>query len=149
MFELFTTSLNKWLVGGIVAMLGAIGLFFKNNIRDYWKYRNEKRKKKYLSDIYDSLGSLKEASDKQDDEIKQQMEKLSEDIMKILIPLREATLSSHLDALIAKCKSYIRRGYITVDELDRLELDYETYKSLNGNGHMDIWMAKVRKLDVK
>lgn len=149
MFAIFETSLFKWIAGGLITALGAVLLFFRNNIQDYWNYRTMQRKKKYLKDIYDDLQDLKEASDNQDNAIKKQVEQVHKDIMMILVPLREATLSAHLDALIAKCKTYIKRGYITVDELDRLESDYETYKSLNGNGHMDTWMTKVRQLEIR
>ena len=69
--------------------------------------------------------------------------------MKVLLPIQEATLSSHYDALLSKCKYYIRQGEISADELDLLEKDYATYKNLNGNGHMELWITRVRQLPVK
>ena len=53
-----------------------------------------------------------------------------------------------IGTLLEKCKKFIRQGWISADELELLEKDYATYKSLNGNGHMELWMTRVRSLKV-
>ena len=90
-----------------------------------------------------------EKMDKSDKEILKLMNDMKEDILGILKPLREAILSSHLDSLILRCQEFVIQGWISPEDYDRIETDYKTYKSLGGNGHMDDWMAKVRKLPIK
>ena len=49
-------------------------------------------------------------------------------------------------------KSYIARGYITVEELEDLNLMHEVYhnkEKLGGNGFLDALMHTVHALDVK
>ena len=73
---------------------------------------------------------------------------LEERLMMMLTPMREALLSSHYQNLLEKCKKYVQAGEISADELDNIEKDYETYKALGGNGHMEMWMVRVRQLKV-
>lgn len=45
-------------------------------------------------------------------------------------------------------KSYIKRGYITVEEFEDLKKMHEVYHdNLSGNGFLDSIMEEVRKLD--
>ena len=45
-------------------------------------------------------------------------------------------------------KSYIKRGYITVEEYEDLKRMHEVYHdNLNGNGFLDAVMDEVRKLE--
>lgn len=60
--------------------------------------------------------------------------------------LREGVLDSHLVNLIQTCENYIRRGYITPDELDRYKQRLILYHKLGGNGHMDYWDDQINKL---
>lgn len=49
-------------------------------------------------------------------------------------------------------KSYIARGYITVEELEDLDLMHGVYHNkdkLGGNGFLDVLMTTVRALDVR
>ena len=49
-------------------------------------------------------------------------------------------------------KSYIRRGYITVEELEDIKLMHEVYHDkdkLGGNGFLDALMKTVHALEVK
>ena len=45
--------------------------------------------------------------------------------------------------------SYIKRGYITLDEKEGLVEMYQAYKGLGGNGHLKTVMDEVDQLDVK
>lgn len=49
-------------------------------------------------------------------------------------------------------KSYIARGYVTVEELEDIDLMHEVYhnkKKLGGNGFLDALMKTVHALDVR
>ncbi len=62
--------------------------------------------------------------------------------------IREAMLQQQLRSLIVDGKAYLKRGRITVDQLTDYNDRYKTYKTLGGNGHADIWVAKTRQLDI-
>lgn len=53
------------------------------------------------------------------------------------------------DKLFTRCEEIIKRGYITVDELDNLDYLYRAYKGLGGNGTGDVLMKKVQKLAIR
>ena len=154
------TFFLKWGLELIVGALGCLAIAFRKEILEFWKYKKTTKKDLYLKEVYGKIDKEKRVSIQADKEILEKMDTadkailklmndMKEDIMGILKPLREATLSSHLDSLILKCQEYVIRGWITPDELDRIESDYRTYKSLKGNGHMDDWIARVRKLEIK
>lgn len=42
----------------------------------------------------------------------------------------------------------MRRGKITIDQLTDYNERYSTYKALGGNGHADIWVSKIRELNI-
>lgn len=46
-------------------------------------------------------------------------------------------------------KSYIDRGHITLWEKENLREMHKAYKALGGNGHLDIVMKEVDKLDTR
>lgn len=152
--------LLKWGLELLVGLIGFLSLIFRKEIVEFWKYKQNIKKDAYLKEVYGKIDKEKKASIQADKEIlaamntadtaiKNQMAELKKDLMSILEPLREAILSSHFDTLIQKCEEYVLRGWITPEEYDRIELDYKTYKSLGGNGHMDDWMKKVRSLQIK
>lgn len=165
------TFFIKWGLELFVGLLGIIGLYFRKEIVEFWKYKKSLQKKDDLKEVYakidrekqisikadkEILGTLdkeilnvKKEMHKVDNEILDKMVKMEQRIMDILEPLRQATLSSHLDSLILRCQEFVIQGWISPDDYDRIEADYKTYKSLGGNGHMDDWMAKVRKLPIK
>lgn len=60
--------------------------------------------------------------------------------------IRQAILQSHLRELIIDGKTYLTVGYITLDQLNDYEERFATYKSLGGNGHVDPWIGKIRRL---
>ena len=46
-------------------------------------------------------------------------------------------------------KTYVKRGYISLDEKDTLKEMFKAYKGLGGNGHLDTIMDEVEKLEVR
>ena len=62
--------------------------------------------------------------------------------------IRVAMLQQQLRGLIIDGKSYLRRGKITIDQLTDYNERYSTYKALGGNGHADIWVSKIRELNI-
>lgn len=146
----------KWGLGIITGVLTTVFLVFRKEFVEYIKYKRGKQKKEFLKEVDQEMENLEEKMESyeenmqhQDTAYLQKLGELEEKIMKILVPIQEATLSSHYQALLEKCKHYVRQEYITADELDLLEKDYDTYHSLGGNGHMEIWMSRIRQLPVK
>lgn len=62
--------------------------------------------------------------------------------------IREAMIQQQLRALIIDGKTYLRHNKITIDQLTDYNDRYATYKRLGGNGHADIWVQKIRELQV-
>lgn len=60
--------------------------------------------------------------------------------------LQRGVLDLHLQNLIAACKVYIERGYITPIELMQYNERLTLYHNLGGNGHMDVWDERIRAL---
>lgn len=139
----------KWILGGITLCLTSIIVTFRKQIKDFIGFEQRQKKKKLLKNVYAEIDKQTKLSEERDTVLEEKIDKLRDDLFDILEPLRAATLTSHLDSLISKCKHHVRDGYITADDLDRIESDYETYKKLKGNGHMDTWMYRIRQLDVK
>lgn len=165
--EIAIDFLIKWALGIVTAGISYVFIRFRKEIFSFKKFKENKKKKEFLSEVNSELEGFEKEMNQhktimQDHEktvskeihehdqlFFHKLEELEERIMKVLLPIQEATLSSHYDALLSKCKHYIRQGEISADELDLLEKDYATYKSLNGNGHMELWMTRVRQLPVK
>ena len=154
--EFFT----KWFLGIITGVITTCFIAFRKEIVEFISYKKKKHKKEFLQGVNKELETLEEKIEKHEEEVSnevhqhdtiyfQKLEELEQKIMKVLVPIQEATLSSHYQALLERCKHYVRQQYITADELDLLEKDYKTYQSLNGNGHMEIWMLRIRQLPVK
>lgn len=150
----------KWLVGGILAGLTALLVACRKHIVNFFNYERKIHKDKLLSDVYTKLDGIQKKMISNDTDLAEYMtsheemildriEDVKEELTAILLPIQNATLSSHYERLIKKCKYYIQKGEITTDELDELEIDYQTYKLLGGNGHMDMWMNRVRQLPIK
>lgn len=160
MLTTIQTFFLKWGLELFVGALGILGIRFRKEIVEFWKYKKSIQKNKDFKEIYTKIDKEKQGSIKADKEILEKMnladgiimEKMGEmekRIMDILDPLRQAILSSHLDSLILRCQEFVIQGWISPEDYDRIESDYKTYKSLGGNGHMDDWMIKVRKLQIK
>lgn len=70
-------------------------------------------------------------------------------LVKVLV---EADRTILYDRIKYLGKSYIQRGYITVEELEDLNLMHEVYhnkEKLGGNGFLDTLMHTVQGLEVK
>lgn len=46
-------------------------------------------------------------------------------------------------------KTYIKQGYIGFEDKETLQEMYNAYKALGGNGHLQMVMSEVEKLEVK
>ena len=151
--------LLKWGLGIVTGAVATFFLYVRKDLAEYRKYKKQQRKKELLNDVNGEINTLESKMEHHEEEAEKELakhdalflkklEELEQKIMAILVPIQEATLSSHYEALLNKCKTYIKAGEISVDDLDLLEKDYDTYHSLNGNGHMEMWMVRVRKLPV-
>lgn len=67
-------------------------------------------------------------------------------IMQGIQSLQKGVLSSHFNMLLNKSMTYIKRGWVSVEELSLYEEELAVYKELHGNGHLDPWIDKVRRL---
>lgn len=71
-----------------------------------------------------------------------------------LIKSKTASKSTHKQMLIglahdriySQCDKYLKRGYVTLDELENLEYLYNPYKGLGGNGTGERLYEAVNRL---
>lgn len=67
-----------------------------------------------------------------------------------LTSIKKALALLMKEALKLLCESYIKRGYITTDELEEIVSMHKVYHDgLGGNGYLDALMHEVHLLDVK
>ena len=74
------------------------------------------------------------------------------ELKKMMGVLIEADRTILYDRIKHLGKSYIARGYITVEELEDIDLMHTVYHDkdkLGGNGFLDALMSKVHALDVR
>lgn len=62
--------------------------------------------------------------------------------------LVEAQKVLMIDRVRHLSKSYIKQDCITLEDKENLQEMYKAYKSLGGNGHLDMAMSEVEKLKV-
>ena len=62
--------------------------------------------------------------------------------------LRDGLQAILYDRLKYLCRSYIKNGAISVDDLEDLKRMHVTYKELNGNGFIDDLMNEVLHLKI-
>lgn len=156
---MISQELLKWLITLLTGALGSFLLTCRKQIKEFFKFKKKKQEKELLAGVNKEVNNLGHRMEHHEDEIEielrahdqlyaRKLVELEERLMLILGPMREALLSSHYQALLEKCKYFVSTGQITADELDSLERDYETYKKLGGNGHMEMWMLRVRQLKI-
>ena len=76
----------------------------------------------------------------------------SRELKRLVNVLVEADRTILYDRIKHLGKSYIARGYITVEELEDLDLMHEVYhnkEKLGGNGFLDTLMKTVHTLEVR
>lgn len=149
MWATISGFLLKWGFELFIAALTAIGLYFRKEIFEFLEYKKKNKKEAYLKEVYGKINQVTQTSIKEDKKLHEKIDNMEKNIMEILNPLKDAMLSFHLDSLILRCQEFVLQGWITIDDLERIESDYQTYKSLGGNGHMDAWMKRVRTLEIK
>lgn len=117
-------------------------------------------KAEYLKEIYDKIDQDKKDTDQKFVEVNNKLEefkekstnadeahqKQMEQIMQGIQALQQGVLSSHFNMLLNKSMTYIKRGWVSVEELELYEEELIVYRNLHGNGHLDPWIAKVRRL---
>lgn len=156
---MITEAIVKWILATLTGAGSALLIAFRKQLKEFIKFRKKTQEKELLKDVNKDVDTLEHRMEHHEDEIEielrareqyyyRKLSELEERMMNILVPMREALLSSHYQALLEKCKSHVQAGQLTADELDSLENDYETYKKLGGNGHMELWMTRVRQLKI-
>ena len=76
----------------------------------------------------------------------------AQELKRLVSVLVEADRTILYDRIKHLGKSYIARGYITVEELEDLDLMHEVYhntEKLGGNGFLDVLMHTVHGLEVR
>lgn len=76
----------------------------------------------------------------------------SRELKRLVRVLVEADRTILYDRIKHLGKSYLARGYVTVEELEDLDLMHEVYhnkEKLGGNGFLDALMTKVHGLNVR
>jgi len=137
MLSLIQQSIGQWIMGIIIASLSFVLFCFRKTIKEYITFKCNKTKEKYFESIHQEITSLKQSSEKREDALNKQLQLVT-----------KALLSSHYNTLLSKCKNYIIKNEIPADELEIVEDEYKIYKALGGNGHMEMWMQKVRELKI-
>ena len=163
-FSAFSEYWIKWLLSGMGLMATACVVFFWKKIKtffidtiNFWKAKD---KASYLKEIYGELEKSERETDKKINDLHKELEEFKEhsvgadqqheeqmqEIMNGITVLTRGVLSSHFNMLLNKSMTYIKRGWISVEELSLYEEELVVYKDLHGNGHLDPWVDKVRKL---
>ena len=152
---MIVNTVIKALLTALTGAISALLIAFRKQVVEFIKFLKKKKKKELLKDVNKEMNTLDhkiegyEAANLEQDKLYyQKLSDLEQKIMNILLPMREAILSSHYSSLLDRSKRYVQQGHLTADELDELEDNYEIYKKLGGNGHMALWMHKVRELKV-
>lgn len=92
-----------------------------------------------ISEIKDDIEKLKDVTEKMSDDLYQHIE----DGKKRLDTDRNLLRSS----LIRSFSFYIDRGWISLEELEVLQLEYDQYRSIKGNGVIkNKWEKQILKL---
>lgn len=92
-----------------------------------------------ISEIKDDIEKLKDVTEKMSDDLYQHIE----DGKKRLDTDRNLLRSS----LIRSFSFYIDRGWISLEELEVLQLEYDQYRSIKGNGVIkNKWEKEILKL---
>lgn len=162
--EVILELILKWLVPFVcVALAGYIGTRIKKGNKSIRKEEWEaiakesnvheqicgkhfeaiqKESKEMDDKILDALKDFKKEFDK----VHLDAEENRKELRKDLDVVRKGVLDAHLQNLIATCKVYIQRGYITPSELEAYNERLNTYHALGGNGHMGPWDARIQSL---
>lgn len=163
MMETVTAYWIKWACA-IVA--GLLAIFFKKIckvFKDSAEYFKAKNKKAYLQEIDTKIERYHTEVNEKIEEYHSEVEEFKnislgadqdhddkmEKILSAIDELRQGVLSSHFNMLLNKAMSFVNAEWISVEDLEIFEEEYEVYKHLHGNGHMDSWVKKVRALPNK
>ena len=61
----------------------------------------------------------------------------------------ELILDSYRFRLVSLCKAYLRQGYMTQEQYDKLTEFYKVYHGMGGNGQVDDYYTKAIALPIK
>lgn len=165
--NIFWETVLKWVIpficSGIVAILAYRLAQPKEDLKEGRKARKLKeweeqaRKSSVHQEICGKmLDTVKKESDLMDTKILNKLEEVATEIRGVqskvdktnddLDNVRQGVLDGHLRRLQGSCEIYLKRGYITPDELKDYNSRLEIYHKLGGNGHMEIWNKKIMDL---
>lgn len=155
----------KWFIPFLSA--GLFGLLITPLIKDYKSGRKVREQRQWneqaaeLKTLFEkSIGryqelqsyieSVEQVSNQEDILLRKQLtetkEVLIREIQNRTAGMREALLSIHLNNLIRDSIRYIEQGWVSAGDLQDYNERYITYRELGGNGHMDPWYPKVKRL---
>ena len=165
--SLVLETIIKWgipfILSGIVAFLAYKFAQPKQDLKEGEKARRQKEWEEMArsSNIHEELcgkmlQSVKKESEEMDKKILNKLDDVSNEIKDVhkevaetkqdLDNVRQGVLDGHLRRLQQSCEMYLKRGYITPDELKDYNSRLEIYHNLGGNGHMDLWNQKIIEL---
>ena len=139
----FLQEANGFLVGmfgtGFLGILGA-------GLRKLYKIAQEKHEENVRNKV--AFEEMKKTNGSQEDRLAalEDYQEKSDKRAKGLIKAQKASLHNQL---WNKAEIYLKRGWITVGELNNFEIMYHAYKAIGGNHTGDTLHEKVKALPVK
>jgi len=131
----------KEVIGLIVT---ALAIIFRDYLFKGIKFIFRGNVEAEVENIKQQLSEFENNSNKKDAYLNDKLDKITDEV----ILIKQALKSKTLDSILEKCKTYITKENIDIDQLTLLEREYELYHSLGGNGYADEWMHKVRQIPV-
>lgn len=71
------------------------------------------------------------------------------DIQNDMSLLKDASMNTLRSLIVNNCKNYIRKGYVEFEELESINDNYESYKSLGGDSYVTSLVEKIRRLEIR
>ena len=87
--------------------------------------------------------------EQRDEEIKHRLDLILTTVQNSDIKNTKAFIDIYQRDLIVDGKTYIEHGFITPHQLANYKKRYDQYKALGGNGDVEPWMEKIKKLEVR
>lgn len=139
----------KWFIPFLCAgVFSAVFIPLRNKFKKGQEITDQAEWDKHAESIQQQINVLKEETRLLSERINIQQKDVMKKIDENTKGIRVAMVRQQLKSLIADGKIYLDNGKITIDQLADYNEQYSTYKALGGNGYADIWVEKVRELDV-
>ena len=152
--ETFIQELIKWgvpLIGaGVLAtivkpIVTAIATSRKEHEQKDWDLKAADLREEILG-TQESIKLMVQKHVEDKSEIENHLSELRKEFAQKTNGVREAILAMHGRNLVVDAKHYVHDNSIGVEELEDFMDRYSVYKKLGGNGHMDTWLEKVKRL---